>query len=248
MDNNVKGKVVVITGATSGIGEATARLLAQNGAKLSLAARTEARVNALVNELKGKGAEVIGQAVDVQQYDQVKTLIENTLDTYGRVDVLYNNAGVMPIAPLRDGKLSDWNQMIDTNLKGVLYGIKEVLPIMEKQKSGQIIATDSVAGHVVSPNYAVYNATKFAVRALMEGVRQEESADHNIRATIVSPGAVETNIAAATSDQQLKAQVTKNIEDYGMDAGAVAQAVLYAIAQPEDISVNEVLIRPTAQH
>ena len=187
---SIQNKVVIITGASSGVGAATAKLLASKGAKVVLAARREDRLQALASEI---GANAIYQATDVTNRDQMASLVQLALDHFGRVDVLYNNAGVMPQGNLSERDYDQWQKMLDINIMGVLNGIGAVLPTMQAQQDGLIISTDSVAGHVVYPASAVYNGTKYAVRAIMEGLRQEEK-DNGIRSTIVSPGAVKTEL------------------------------------------------------
>ena len=191
-------KVIVIMGASSGIGEATARLLARKGAKLVIAARRQERLIAIKKELPE--ATILVQQADVTKEEEVQRVIKLTMEKYGRIDVLFNNAGVMPTAPLIEAPKGEWRQMLDINIMGVLNGIAAVLPIMVEQKSGQIIATDSVAGHVVYPDSAVYCGTKFAVRAIMEGLRQEQR-ENNIKSTIISPGAVQTELYQTISNR-----------------------------------------------
>jgi len=186
---NIKGKVVVITGASSGLGAATARLLSAEGANVMLGARRVDRIQSLADELNAKGGKAIAIATDVTDHDQVKNLVDAAVQKYGRIDVMINNAGLMPHSPLERLKIDDWNRTIDVNIKGVLYGIAAALPHMKQQKAGHIINVSSVAGHKVTPNGAVYCATKHAVRALSEGLRVEVK-PYNIRTTIISPGAV----------------------------------------------------------
>ena len=245
----IKNKVVVITGASSGIGEATAKLLAQNGAKVVLGARREDRLKALADEI---GDNASYRETDVTNYDDVKALIQLAQNQYGKIDVLYNNAGVMPQGFLREGNLTGYQHMLDINIMGVLHGITAVLPVMESQKDGLIITTDSVAGHVVYPASAVYNGTKFAVRAIMEGLRQEEK-EFGIRSTIISPGAVATELINSVDNKAIEDAIRglfdkedKNSMD-SLSANDVANAVMYAINQPKHVSVSEVLIRPTGQ-
>src|SRR6266536_3199189 len=207
MTQEIKNKVVVITGASSGNGAATARRLAQDGAKLVLGARRLDRLQALATELS-LGADAAVQT-DVTQYDQVKHLVDHAVQAHGRIDVLINNAGLMPHSPLERGKIEDWDRMIDVNIKGVLYGIAAALPLMKAQKSGHIINVSSVAGHSVRPGGAVYAATKHAVRVISEGLRQEAK-PYNIRSTIISPGAVATELP----DSITEPDVAKNIHDF----------------------------------
>ena len=244
MSSNIEGKVVVITGASSGLGEATARHLAMEGAKLVLGARRLDRLQALAREL-GLGAAAAVET-DVTDRLQVKRLVDAAVAAHGRIDVVVNNAGLMPHSPLERGKVDDWDRMIDVNLKGVLYGIAAALPHMTRQKSGHIINVSSVAGHKVRPGSAVYAATKAAVRMLSEGLRQEVK-PYNIRPTIISPGAVQSELPQSVTE----ADVAKGIKDfyaaYAIPADSFARMVAFAISQPEDVDVNEILFRPTAQ-
>lgn len=244
--SNIQDKVIIIMGASSGIGEATTKKLAQEGAKVIVAARREDRLKALVESLSN--AEISYAVADVTNKEEVQAVVDLAVEKYGRVDVLYNNAGVMPLAPLSESRFDEWKQMLDINITGVLNGIAAVLPIMRKQQSGQIIATDSVAGHVVWPGSAVYSGTKFAVRAIMEGLRQEEGAN-NIRSTIISPGAVATELYKTINDPEVSESVKKGqrTPGFGLTSEDVAEAVAYAISTPETVSVSEILIRPTKQ-
>ncbi|WP_029003219.1 SDR family oxidoreductase [Azorhizobium doebereinerae] len=244
MSNNIQGKVVVITGASSGLGEATARNLAADGAKLVLGARRLDRLQALAAEL-GLPASAAVQT-DVTDSAQVQRLVEAAVTAHGRIDVLINNAGLMPQSLLERGKIEDWSRMIDVNIKGVLYGIAAALPHMTAQKSGHIINVSSVAGHKVRAGGAVYSATKHAVRVISEGLRQEVK-PYNIRTTIVSPGAVQSELPLSVTE----ADVAKGIQDfyaaYAIPADSFARMVAFAINQPDDVDVNEILFRPTAQ-
>lgn len=204
MADNIKNKVIVITGASSGMGEAAARHLATEGAKIVVAARRAERINALVESITQNGGTAIAVPTDVTSKEAMQKLIDTAVSTYGRIDVLINNAGVMPLSPLEHGKTDEWDHMIDVNLKGVLYGIAAALPYMKEQKSGHIINTASVAGHLVFPTASVYCATKFAVRAVTEGLRKEVK-PYNIRATILSPGAVATELLEHISDKDIQA-------------------------------------------
>lgn len=245
----VANKVVVITGASSGIGEATAKLLASRGAKVVLGARRADRLTSLATTI---GENASYQVTDVSKYQDVEQLVTFAYEKYGRVDVLYNNAGVMPQGFLREGKLKSYQKMLDINVMGVLHGITAVLPIMEQQKDGLIITTDSVAGHVVYPGSAVYNGTKYAVRAIMEGLRQEER-DFGIRSTIISPGAVATELIQSVDNRVIE-EALQDLYDpknsgsmNSLAADDIVNAVLYAIDQPKHVAISEVLIRPTGQ-
>ncbi|WP_042701348.1 SDR family oxidoreductase [Azospirillum sp. B506] len=244
MSSNIDGKVIVITGASSGLGEATARHLANSGATLVLGARRLDRLQALARELDlAPGAAV---QTDVTDREQVKRLVDAAVSAHGRIDVIVNNAGLMPHSPLERGKVEDWDRMIDVNLKGVLYGIAAALPHMTRQKSGHIINVSSVAGHKVRPGSAVYAATKAAVRMLSEGLRMEVK-PYNIRTTIISPGAVQSELPQSITE----ADVAKGIQDFyqavAIPADSFARMVAFAISQPDDVDVNEILFRPTTQ-
>ena len=246
MSNNIAGKVVVVTGASSGLGEAAVRLLAAQGASVVLAARRAERINALTRELESAGGKAIAVATDVTHRDQVKKLVDTAVQTCGRVDVMINNAGLMPQSLLEKLKVDEWDRMIDVNIKGVLYGIAAALPHMQKQRSGHFINVSSVAGHRVGPGTAVYSATKYAIRALSEGLRQEVK-PYNIRTTVISPGAVATELPDTISDPAAADRIQKFYEEYAIPADSFARVVAFAISQPEDVDINEVLFRPTRQ-
>lgn len=240
----IENKVVIITGASSGLGEATARRLAKRGAKLMLAARREDRLKELADEISKAGGVAKYQVTDVTDREQVKALADATHKAYDRIDVLINNAGLMPLSPLAALKVDEWDQMVDVNIKGVLYGVAAVLPIMKEQKSGHIINLSSVAGHKVMPSGVVYCATKFAVKAISEGIRLESKGE--IRSTNISPGAVETELTSTISDEE-SAKNAEQMYEVAIDADAIARAITYAIEQPDDVDVNEMIIRPTKQ-
>jgi NADP-dependent 3-hydroxy acid dehydrogenase YdfG len=242
--SEINGKVVIITGASSGLGEATARRLAKSGAKLVLAARREERLVELRDAIIEQGGEAIYRVTDVTDRAQVESLAKAAKEAYGRIDVLVNNAGLMPLSPLDQLKVDEWEQMIDVNIKGVLYGIAAVLPTMREQHSGHIINLSSVAGHVVFPGAAVYCATKYAVKALSEGIRQEGGAE--IRSTNISPGAVATELTTTISDPET-AKGVEELYEMAINADAIARAIAFAIEQPADVDVNELIIRPTQQ-
>ena len=244
MTQGIKDKVVVITGASSGLGEATARHLASHGAKLVLGARRIDRLQVLAQELSlGKDAAI---QTDVTQCDQVKRLVDHAVQAHGRIDVILNNAGLMPHSPLERGKVQDWERMIDVNIKGVLYGIAAALPHMKTQKSGHIINVSSVAGHLVRPGSAVYSATKHAVRVISEGLRQEVK-PYNIRSTIISPGAVATELPDSITEPDVADGVRELYERVAIPADSFAHMVAFAMSQPEDVDINEILFRPTRQ-
>ena len=246
MTDNIAGKVIVITGASSGMGEAAARHLAAKGARVVLGARRADRIEALAAEITIAGGQATAVATDVTKREDVQALVDTAIATYGRVDVLINNAGLMPLSPMDRLKVEEWDRMIDVNIKGVLYGIAAALPHMKGQRSGHIINLSSVAGHKIFGGSAVYSATKSAVRVISEGLRAEV-ASHNIRVTIISPGAVKTELL----DHISEADVQKANQDYvgqvGVPAETFARLVAFAIGEPEDVSVNEILFRPTAQ-
>jgi NADP-dependent 3-hydroxy acid dehydrogenase YdfG len=245
MENNIKGKVVIITGASSGIGEAVAKHMASLGALVSLAARRKDRLDGLAEEIKKAGGKAITFVTDVTKRDQVDALVQGTVKEFGKVDVIFNNAGLMPLSKLEKLHYGEWEQMIDTNIKGMLYGIGAVLPLFKKQKSGHFINVSSVAGHKVNVGSAVYAATKHAVRALSEGLRQEVK-PYNIRTTIISPGAIKTELPTLITDKEAK-EGMKNLGSIAISPDAIARAVAYAIDQPGEYDVNEILLRPTAQ-
>ncbi len=246
VSNNIEGKVVVITGASSGNGEATARHLSAQGATVVLGARRVDRLKSLADELNRNGEKALAVPTDVTQYEQVKSLVDAAVQTYGRVDVMINNAGLMPHSPLERLKIDDWNRMIDVNLKGVLYGIAAALPYMKQQKSGHIINVSSVAGHKVRPGSAVYAATKTAVLVISEGLRQEVK-PYNIRSTVISPGAIATELADSITETDIAENVRKFVQEIALPAESFARAVSFAMSQPEDMDVNEILFRPTRQ-
>jgi NADP-dependent 3-hydroxy acid dehydrogenase YdfG len=242
--SKTEDKVVIITGASSGLGEATARILAKNGAKLMLAARREERLKELVAEIQKDGGTAKYQVTDVTDRSQVEALVKATHEAYERIDVLVNNAGLMPLSPLDETKVDEWDKMVDVNIKGVLYAIAAVLPIMRQQKSGHIINLSSVAGHKVFAGGTVYCATKFAVKAISEGIRLESNGE--IRSTNISPGAVETELTNTISHEETAKNVNQ-LYSVAIDSDAIARAIAYAIEQPVDVDVNEMIIRPTKQ-
>lgn len=242
--SEINGKVVIITGASSGLGKATAHRLAKGGARLVLAARREDRLVELRDAIKEQGGDAIYQVTDVTDRAQVESLAKAAKEAYGRIDVLVNNAGLMPLSPLDEIKVDEWDKMIDVNIRGVLYGIAAVLPTMREQHVGHIINLSSVAGHKVFPSSAVYSATKYAVKALSEGLRQE--GDGEIRSTNISPGPVATELTSTISDPNTAKNVDEMYES-AIDPDAIARAIAYAIEQPADVDVNEIIIRPTKQ-
>ncbi|WP_447855240.1 SDR family oxidoreductase [Enterobacter sp. WI-ESBL-E8] len=243
--NNSANKVVVITGASSGIGEAIALHLANNAYSLVLVARRQDKINALVDRIIQQGGKAIAVKADVTRQEEVQRAIEAAIAAYQRVDVLINNAGFMAIAPLSELKTDEWDKMIDTNLKGVLYGVAAALPVFQRQGSGHFINIASVAGiKVLAPGGVVYSATKFAVRALSEGLRQE--AGKTIRTTLISPGAVESELQFGSSDEESK-KFLHEFYKQAIPAESIARAVLFAIEQPDDVDINEIIVRPTQE-
>ena len=240
LSNNIEGKVVVITGASSGLGEATARHLSAQGAIVVLGARRVDRIQSLAQELIDKGGKALAMATDVTRHDDVKALVDAAVQTFGRVDVMLNNAGLMPHSPLERLKIDDWNQTIDVNIKGVLYGIAAALPHMKQQKSGQIINVASVAARIVRPGSAVYAATKSAVLMISEGLRQEVK-PYGLRTTILSPGAVATELPNSITEPDIAGFIGKFYEEIAIPAESFARAVAFAISQPPEVDVNEIL-------
>lgn len=243
MTQGIEGKVVVITGASSGLGEAAARRLAREGARVVLGARRLDRLQALAKELSLPEGAVV--QTDVTRASEVKRLVDQAFALHGRIDVLVNNAGLMPLSPLERGKVEDWDRMVDVNIKGVLYGIAAALPHMTAQQSGHIVNVSSVAGHKVRPGGAVYAATKHAVRVISEGLRQEVK-PYNIRTTIISPGAVLSELADSITEPDV-AEAVRKVYNFAIPADAFAGMVAFAISQPDDVDVNEILFRPTRQ-
>jgi len=245
MSHNIENKVVVITGASSGLGEATARHLAARGAAVVLGARRTERLEQIAAEIREAGGKAQAVAVDVTDRAQVQALIDTAVQAFGRVDVLVNNAGLMSIAPMDELKVEEWDRMIDINVKGVLYGIAAALPLFRKQNSGHFINIASVAGiKVFSPGGTVYSGTKFAVRAISEGLRHEVGA--SIRTTTIEPGAVDSELKNGSSHEQ-SAQFVKSFYQIAIPADSVARAIAYAIEQPADVDINEIVLRPTQQ-
>ena len=238
----IHDKVVIITGASSGIGEATARILASHGARVVLGARRTERLETLAALIRTAGGVAEYQALDVTKRSQLEDIVALAKSRFGRVDVIVNNAGVMPLSTLEQLKVDEWERMVDVNIKGVLYGIAAALPVMQAQGSGQIINVASIGAHRVVPSAAVYCATKFAVRAISDGLRQEVD---NIRVTVISPGVTESELADSISDPdaRLGMQAYRKI---AISAEAVARTILFAIEQPADVDLSEIVVRPTA--
>jgi NADP-dependent 3-hydroxy acid dehydrogenase YdfG len=239
--SSIEGKVVVITGASSGIGEATARLLAERGARVVVGARRTERLEQLVAEITKAGGAARFRAVDVTSRQDTQALVDFAKAEFGRVDVLVNNAGVMPLSPMTELKIEEWDRMIDVNIRGVLHGIAAVLPDMKARGSGQIVNVASIGAHVVVPTGAVYCATKYAVWAISEGLRQENP---DVRVTTISPGVVATELGNDISDASAKALVA-DLRKKSLTPDAIARAIAYAVEQPDEVDVNEVIVRPT---
>ncbi|MEU1179908.1 SDR family oxidoreductase [Streptomyces sp. NPDC005820] len=236
-------KVVAVTGASSGIGEATARRLAADGHRLLLGARRTDRLETLTKELTAAGGTVSFRHLDVTDAADVRSFVATARERHGRLDVIVNNAGVMPLSPLEALKVDEWDRMIDVNVRGVLHGIAAALPVMRAQGGGHVVNIASVGAYEVSPTAAVYCATKFAVRAITEGLRQESAGD--IRVTLVSPGVTESELADGISDPAAR-EAMKAYRAVALPASAVADAVAHAVSQPVGVDVNEIVVRPTA--
>jgi NADP-dependent 3-hydroxy acid dehydrogenase YdfG len=243
--STVKDKVVVITGASSGIGEATALLLAERGAKVVLGARGTDRLQALADRIADAGGDAAWARTDVKQREDLSRLVKLACERYGKLHVLISNAGVGPISPLDELRVDDWEDMIDVNVKGVLYGIAAALPIFRTQGFGHFINTASTAAHRITPNMAVYSGTKIAVRAISEGLRQE--AGDKLRVTVISPGFTRTNFAESMTNPEVRAQIVASMDKFAMSPDAIARAIAFAIEQPADVEVGEIIVRPTAQ-
>lgn len=235
-------KVILITGASSGIGEATARILAKNGARVVLGARRTEKLEKICSEILTEGGSAIYKKLDVTELIQLKDFVHFANENFGQVDVIINNAGVMPLSKIEALKIEEWNRMIDVNIRGVLHGIAACLPSMKEKNNGHIINISSIGGHEVSPTAAIYCATKFAVKAISEGLRQESE---NIRVTNISPGVTESELAESISDDVARG-VMKEYRKIAIPSTAIAKAILFAIEQPSNVDVNEMIVRPTA--
>ncbi|MEC0128202.1 SDR family oxidoreductase [Paenibacillus pabuli] len=245
MMSGIKGKVIAITGSSSGIGEAAAVRLAELGAKLILGARSTDRLKDIVERIESRGGVAVYAKMDVTSREDLTNLVQLACERYGKLDVLINNAGIGPISPLDELRVEDWEATIDVNTKGVLYGIAAALPVFRKQNLGHFVNIASTAGLKTVVNQAVYSGSKFAVRAISEGLRQE--AGNHIRVTTISPGVVQTNFIDGIPNQEVKDQLVTVRDGLGLRPEAVVRAIVYAIEQPSDVDINEIVIRPTAQ-
>jgi NADP-dependent 3-hydroxy acid dehydrogenase YdfG len=243
--SGIEDKVIAITGASGGIGEATALLLAERGAKVVLGARRADRLEALAARIADAGGQAAYAQTDVTRRDDVAGLVELAGERHGRLDVFINNAGIGPISPLDDLRVDDWEQMIDVNIKGALYGIAAALPVFRRQGSGQLINILSTAGLQITPTMSVYAGTKNAVRTISEGLRQEAGKD--LRVTTISPGFVHTDFAESMTDPDVKAKIVGARDEMAIPPAAIASAIAFAIEQPDDVDVGEIVVRPTAQ-
>jgi NADP-dependent 3-hydroxy acid dehydrogenase YdfG len=241
----IEGKVVAITGASSGIGEAIAKHLSGLGARVVLGARRTDKLETITQAIKDEGGQAIFKSLDVTDPQDMVSFVKFATDEYGTLDVFVNNAGLMPLSMINNYKVEEWHQMIDVNIKGVLHGIAAALPVFEAKDSGQFVNITSVGDRWVGPTSTVYSATKFAARAISDGLRQEVS--NNIRVTIVAPGATESELANTISDPELKRLAIEQFRKDLLPASAIARAVAFAIEQPDDVDVNEIVVRPTAQ-
>jgi NADP-dependent 3-hydroxy acid dehydrogenase YdfG len=242
----INGKVVAITGASSGIGEAAARLLAEGGARVVLGARRTERLDEIAGEIRDAGGVVVTCGTDVTRREDLERLVGTATDTFGHLDVLVSNAGISKIGPIADRDVDGWSAMIDVNLRGVLHGIAAALPVFRRQGRGHFVTTVSTAGLKIVPTMAVYAATKNAVRAVMEGLRQE-STDGVVRTTSISPGFVDTQLDSSIDDPAVREQIRRTMSDFGLPPAAVARAIAFAIEQPDDVEIGDITIRPTVQ-
>lgn len=246
MDNSVEGKVIAITGASSGIGEAAAILLAGRGAKVVLGARRPEPLEALAARIQDSGGKAAFVPTDVTQRGDLERLVTLACEKYGKLDVLVSNAGVMPISLLADLHVEDWEEMVDVNIKGVLYGIAAALPVFRQQGFGHFVHIGSTAAYKTVPSQSVYSGTKFAVRAITDGLRQEVGGEH-LRVTLISPGFTHTNFADGVKDPAMKAQLEAARDKIAMPPEAVARMIAFAVEQPDEINVGEIIVRPTVQ-
>jgi len=240
--SGIQSKVIAVTGASSGIGEATAKLLAERGAHVVIGARRGDRLEALAKDIAAAGGSVRQKTVDVTDAGDVEAFLGYAQAEFGRLDVIVNNAGLMPLSRLDAGKIDEWDRMIDVNIRGVLHGIRAGLPIMKRQGSGQFVNISSIGGHQVYPTAAVYCATKFAVLAISEGLRQEHD---NLRITVISPGVTRSELASTITDPGAQAAMAA-FRQIAIEPDAIARAIAFSIEQPGDVDVSEIIVRPTA--
>jgi NADP-dependent 3-hydroxy acid dehydrogenase YdfG len=245
MQNNIKDKVIIITGASSGIGEATALLLAERGAKVVLGARRADKLDTLAKRITAAGGEAIFAETDIKKRDDLTALVKLAVDHFGKLDVLINNAGIGPISLFDDLRVEDWDEMIDVNIKGTLYGIAAALPVFRKQGFGHVVNVISTAGLKIVPQQGIYAATKNAVRTITEALRQEAGPD--LRVTGVSPGFVHTDFAESMTNPEVKAQIIAARDKMAITPDAIARAIAFAIEQPANVDVGDIVVRPTAQ-
>jgi NADP-dependent 3-hydroxy acid dehydrogenase YdfG len=242
----ISGKVVAVTGASSGIGEAAARLLAEQGAAVVLGARRTERLDQIAQQIRDRGGRVVSRATDVTRREDLQRLVDAAVTEFGRLDVLVSNAGISKIGPMADLDVDGWQAMIDVNLRGMLYGIAAALPVFRRQGHGHLVTTVSTAGLKIVPTQAVYAATKNAVRTLLEGLRQE-STDGVLRTTAVSPGFVRTELADSIDNPEVREQIRRSRDEFAIPPDAVARAIAFAVEQPYDVEVGDITIRPTVQ-
>lgn len=248
MTDSLKDKVAIITGASSGIGEATARRLAESGARVVLAARRVERLEALAADIEHREGTALVAPTDVTDERSVQQLARTTLDAFGRIDILINNAGIMPLSPISKLKVEEWDRMIDVNIKGVLYCVAATLPTMLEQGSGHIINVSSVAGRRPFPSGTVYSATKFAVRAISQGLRLELSPIEGIRVTDIEPGVVATELTHQITDKETANRFQEMwAEKTPLESIDIAETILFVLSRPDHVNVNEILVRPTDQ-
>jgi NADP-dependent 3-hydroxy acid dehydrogenase YdfG len=245
--SRITGKVIAITGASSGIGEATARVLGERGAKVVLGARRVAQLDSIAAELRDRGGQAVVCATDVTRRDDLERLVGTAVAEFGRLDVLVSNAGISKIGPMADLDVDGWSAMIDVNLKGVLHGIAAALPVFRRQGSGHFVTTVSTAGLKIVPNMGVYGATKNAVRAVLEGLRQE-STDGVVRTTAVSPGLIDTELDSSIDNATVREEIRRNMDAFGIPPEAVAEAIAFAVDQPSGVEIGEITVRPTVQN
>ena len=245
--SRITGKVVAVTGASSGIGEATARVLGERGAKVVLGARRVAQLDEIAAELRDRGGQAIACATDVARRDDLERLVGTAVSEFGRLDVLVSNAGISKIGPMSDLDIEGWSAMIDINLKGVLHGIAAALPVFRRQGNGHFVTTVSTAGLKIVPNMGVYAATKNALRTVLEGLRQE-STDGVVRTTAVSPGFVNTDLDSSIDNATVREEIRRNMDAFGIPPEAVAEAIAFAVDQPPGVEIGEITVRPTVQN